>query len=196
VSGDSRLCGRQVAHSPEQSHTNPDANAAADPSVADRQCFWLGCRSHRRRVSSHPRWAEYGTTTNANGNGEYRFDILGVGNANVSATATGFQERIAGTYINGTNTLNFSLRPPTFTRSATEDTVFDMPTYVSRIKIQGRYRGYNSNFIVHIASRSVVNELIGTGWGPSTFEGTYVTNGGVVEILSSSGVAWTFTEVQ
>jgi len=75
------------------------------------------------------------------------------------------------------------------------DTVFDMPTYVSRVKITGTYNRYSSNFIVYIAGHLVVNELLGTGWDSTYFEGTYVTNGGTVEIKYSSGVAWTFTEV-
>jgi hypothetical protein len=72
-------------------------------------------------------------------------------------------EKAAGVYINGTNTLNFTLRPPTFTRSGLGDTVFDMPTYVSRIRIQAQYPGFSENFIVHIAGRHMVNELLGTG---------------------------------
>jgi hypothetical protein len=74
--------------------------------------------------------------------------------------------------------------------------VFDMPTYVTRVRITGSYSGYSSNFIVHIGGRSVVNELLGTGWGPTTFDGTYATSGGVTETLHSSGVAWSFTEVR
>jgi hypothetical protein len=53
---------------------------------------------------------------------------------------------------------------------------------------------------VHIAGRGVVNEIIGTSpffSGISTVsDGTYVTTGGVTEILSSAGVSWTFTEVR
>ena len=42
-------------------------------------------------------------------NGDYRFDNLAVGNANLSATASGFTERITGTFINGANSLSFTL---------------------------------------------------------------------------------------
>jgi hypothetical protein len=80
--------------------------------------------------------------------------------------------------------------------SGTGDTVFDMPTYISRVKITGDYTRYSSNFIVYIGGRLIVNELVGTGWGLPHFEGTYLTSGGVVQIKSSSGVAWTFTEVK
>lgn len=86
---------------------------------------------------------------------------------------------------------------PLFTAAGSGDTVFDMPTTVSRVKITGDYPSRSSNFIVKIGGRLIVNELIGTSWpnGPH-FEGTYVTTGGVVEITNSSGVAWTFTEVR
>jgi hypothetical protein len=70
-----------------------------------------------------------------------------------------------------------------------------MPTYVTRVNISATYTGYSSNFIVHIGGNYVVNELMGTGWSETTFSGTYLTTGGTVQILYSSGVAWKFTEV-
>lgn len=85
---------------------------------------------------------------------------------------------------------------PLWTMSGTGDTVFDMPTKVRRVKIVGDYTSYSSNFIVKIAGSLVVNELIGTGWGTTHFEGTYLTSGGTVQITNSSGVRWTFTEVR
>ncbi|MEO7160638.1 MAG: hypothetical protein ABJA84_03445 [Polaromonas sp.] len=86
-----------------------------------------------------------------------------------------------------------------FTKSGTGDTVFEIPARVTRIRIQGSVTvaGKDSNFIVHIAGKSVVNEIIGASRSPVTFDGTYLLNGGgTVEISSSSGVSWTFTEVQ
>jgi len=82
-----------------------------------------------------------------------------------------------------------------WSRSGQGDMVFDMPTYVKRVRITATYTGYSSNFIVHIGGNYVVNELLGTGWGQTSFSGTYVTSGGTVEILHSSGVSWSFTEV-
>jgi hypothetical protein len=52
-----------------------------------------------------------GRSTTANGNGEYRFDSLAISNANFRAFATGFSEDRRGTFVNGTNTLNFVLAP-------------------------------------------------------------------------------------
>jgi len=83
----------------------------------------------------------------------------------------------------------------TWSMSGAGDNVFDMPTYVQRVKITATYTHYSSNFIVYIAGKLIVNELLGTGWDQTHFEGTYVTSGGTVEIKYSSGVAWTFTEV-
>jgi len=85
---------------------------------------------------------------------------------------------------------------PIFVRSGVGNTVFDLPTYVGRIHIVGTYIGTSSNFIVHIAGDHIVNDLLGTEWPQTVSDGTYVTHGGVVEILSSTGVSWSFTEVR
>jgi hypothetical protein len=84
-----------------------------------------------------------------------------------------------------------------FSKTGTGDTVFTIPANVTRIRIQGSYSGTSSTFFVDIAGKSVVAELVGTSYDPMNFDGTYLlTGGGTVEITSSSGVAWTFTEVQ
>lgn len=103
-------------------------------------------------------------------------------------TAGGNQINVSGIGVNNT---------PLFTRSGTGDTVFTIPSTVTQIHIHAEYRGSSQNFIVRIASRLVVNEIIGTFGGRSTtFDGTYLTSGGVTEITNSSGVSWTFTEVR
>lgn len=93
----------------------------------------------------------------------------------------------------GTGTLNGI---PIFTRSGTGNTVFDMPTYVARVRIRGTYTQFSSNFIIKIGGSLIVNELLGTAWGPTTYDGTHLTQGGVVEITNSSGVAWSIEEVR
>lgn len=82
-----------------------------------------------------------------------------------------------------------------WSRSGWGDMVFDMPTYVSRVRIIGTYTGYSSNFIVYVGGDLLVNELLGTGWGTTRYDGTLLTSGGIVEIKYSSGVWWSFTEV-
>ena len=75
--------------------------------------------------------------------------------------------------------------------------MFDLPARITRVRIEAAYAGNTSNFIVKIAGKLIVNELLGTFWGPTTFTGTYlISGGGTVEITDSSGVSWTFTEVR
>jgi hypothetical protein len=84
-----------------------------------------------------------------------------------------------------------------FRRSGSGDTVFDMPVDVARIHVVGTYNGFSSNFIVKIGGRLIVNELLGTSWGTTRYEGTLLTGGGgVVSITNSSGVNWTVEEVR
>jgi PKD repeat protein len=52
-----------------------------------------------------------GQSVLANGTGEYRFDSLAIANMNFGATASGYLEARAGTFVNGTNTINFVLAP-------------------------------------------------------------------------------------
>ncbi len=82
-----------------------------------------------------------------------------------------------------------------WSKSGKGDNVFNMPTYVSRVRIIGTYTGYAANFIVHINGSYWINELMGIAFSQTHFTGTYRTSGGLVEILSSSGVSWSFTEV-
>ncbi len=82
-----------------------------------------------------------------------------------------------------------------WTQSGAGNAVFDMPTYVSKVKIVADYDGWSSNFIVEIAGRGVVNELLGTRWGQIHFEDTYSTTGGRVEVKFTFGPTWSFSEV-
>jgi hypothetical protein len=51
-------------------------------------------------------------STTTNSNGEYAFDGLTSGNANLSASATIYDPVTLGVFINGTNTLNFTFPVP------------------------------------------------------------------------------------
>jgi len=75
--------------------------------------------------------------------------------------------------------------------------VFDLPTRVTRIRIEGTFTGRSSNFIVRIGANStVVNEILGTANQRTGFAGTFVIAGGsTVQISRFSGVLWTFTEI-
>ncbi len=88
---------------------------------------------------------------------------------------------------------------PLWSQNGTGDMVFDMPLDVARVRVVGTYTGYSSNFVVWINKPRtlLVNELLGTGWGKTVYDGTLLTGGGgVVSIEGSSGVAWSFTEVR
>lgn len=138
-----------------------------------------------------------GRSTTTSSAGSYSFTGLAVSGMTVNASATNYIATSRGVTLTSSQTVDFQLAPiPLFTRGGTGDTVFDMPTTVSRIRITGRYTANSSNFIVKIGGRLIVNELLGTFWSMTTFDGTYLTTGGVVEITNSSGVAWTFAEVR
>lgn len=52
-----------------------------------------------------------------------------------------------------------SVNPPPWDRTGNGDTVFDMPTYVSRVQVNGDRGARISDFIVRIGGPTVVNEL-------------------------------------
>jgi hypothetical protein len=108
---------------------------------------------------------------------------------------------VAADFTSGTNTFPVVAigtldGVPIFTRVGSGDTVFDLPSYVTRIRITADYTAFTSNFIVRIGGRLVVNELVGTAYNQTHFDGTYAISGGTVEITNSSGVRWSFTEVR
>lgn len=108
--------------------------------------------------------------------------------------------RVNADHTAGNNQIAFSGRGvrsgPLWERSGSGNTVFDMPTAISRVRIVGTYRSNSSNFIVRVGGRLVVNELLGRSWGQERYEGVHQVSGGVVEITNSSGVEWSFTEVR
>jgi hypothetical protein len=138
-------------------------------------------------------------TTTTNANGDYRFDGLTVGTGNLTANATGYEEGRGGTTMNGTNSLNFTLRSLTlWTQSGTGNNVFAIPSYVTRVRITGQFSGFSSNFVVWCGTQLIVNELLGTGWGPTTYAGTHQISspGCSARVENSTQVSWTFTEVR
>ena len=102
-------------------------------------------------------------------------------------------------HTSGSNTTPISGRGQRdlFRRSGSGDSVFDMAADVARVRVVGVYTGHSSNFIVKIGGRLIVNELLGTFWGKTRYDGTLLTGGGgVVAITNSSGVGWSFEEVR
>lgn len=106
---------------------------------------------------------------------------------------------VAANHTSGANTIPVSGtgQREIFRRSGIGDTVFDMPLDVARVRIIGTYTQNSSNFIVRIGGRTIVNELLGTGWNMTRYDGTLLTGGGgVTEVRLSSGVSWSFEEVR
>lgn len=85
-----------------------------------------------------------------------------------------------------------------WTTSGAGNDVFDRPSHVERVEITGTFTGSSSNFIVHCGTQLVVNELLGTSFGPTEYSGTHLLDAGCnpIEITNSSEVSWTFEEVR
>lgn len=96
-----------------------------------------------------------------------------------------YQSKMGGQTIN--------VNPPIWSKTGGGNSVFDMPTYIRRVRIWGLWDGRStSNFIVRIGGSTVVNAILRYG---NPYEGVHLTNGGVVSITSSEGVKeWRFTE--
>jgi hypothetical protein len=140
-----------------------------------------------------------GKTTITDGNGRYTLAEVTFAGFSVLVTAPGYNGTSRGVPLTSgvtPATANFSLVPSVaWSRTGAGDTVFDMPNYFPRVRVIGIYNGFSSNFIVRLSGRLLVNELLGTFWTMPRYEGVLLTNGGgVVEIVSSSGVSWSFAE--
>jgi hypothetical protein len=139
-----------------------------------------------------------GRTATTNSTGAYTFDSVVGGNANVSATATGWEEVRSGVTIAGPTTLNFTTRTTQpWTQSSRGNNVFTKPLWVTRMSVTGLFTGSSSNFIVWCGSSLLVNELIGTFWNTLTYQGTHATPScSDIRIENSTGVLWALTEVR
>ncbi len=96
-----------------------------------------------------------------------------------------------------------------FTQSGTGNTVFLAPANVNTVRVTGTFTGNSSNFVIWVGPQGaacdltfnvncslLVNELLGTSWGKTSYTATLQTAGKrQYEIVSSTGVAWTITQV-
>lgn len=143
-----------------------------------------------------------GMTAPTDGSGRYTLSGLTFSGFTITASAPGHIPVSRGGILQPgvtTNTANFTLLPEAaFSRSGTGDTVFNVPTYITRIRVQANYGGSCQNFVIRIARRLVVNEILGSCSVASgrAFDGTYTTNGGVAEVTNSTGVNWAVSEVR
>ena len=145
-----------------------------------------------------------GRTTQTDNAGAYSFSGLTSAGFNVQISASGFATVTRGVNLASNTTLSVSLLPSSlWTQSGVGDSVFTIPAYVKTITINASYQGTCQNFIVHASTviTSLVNVIIGTCSVADTrspFSGTYSigSGGGQIQITSSTGIAWTFTEVR
>jgi hypothetical protein len=139
-----------------------------------------------------------GTTVTTNASGAYRFEGIATGDMNFQARAQFYDDAGGGTFVNGANTLNFTLTAPVFTTRGTGANVFTLPPFATRIRVDASYGGFCENFVVQVSGRLVVNEILGTCSSGSgrTFTGTYAVTPGQVAVTFSTGIAWTVTEVR
>jgi hypothetical protein len=136
------------------------------------------------------------------GDGRYTLTDLTFAGFSVSVAAADHVGVSRGVTLSGsgtTTTVNVSLLPSAiWTRSGKGNAVFDMPTYVSRVRITGTTSSSCQNFAVRVAGRLLVNVILGTCSiaDSRNYTGTHLTTGGTVETVISTGIAWTFTEVR
>lgn len=137
-----------------------------------------------------------GKSTTTDGSGRYSLAGLVSSGFTMSVTAANYLGATRGVTLTASRDESFRLLPAQpWTRSGTGNTVFDMPSYFTRVRIQGRWlQRDTSNFIVHIGGHFVVNEILRT---TITYDGIHLTEGGgVTEIVDSAAIAWTFTEIR
>lgn len=140
-----------------------------------------------------------GTTQAATGT--WGSDNTNVATVNQSGIVLGIGSGTATIYIDTTEggkrgTKLLTVRK-IWSKSGVGDSIFDMPTYVSMVQITAAYTGYRGDFKVYINGIFLLWIVVGThpgGWG-EIWEGSYPTNGGVVQITEAAGVSWSFTQV-
>ena len=89
--------------------------------------------------------------------------------------------------------------PALWSHSGSGNSVFDKPTSATRVRVTGEYAGSSQNFIVRCGGRLLINTIIGTSSFADgrRYDGIHnMGHCGEVEILSSEGVSWSFTEVR
>ena len=108
-----------------------------------------------------------------------------------------------------THAMRVQERPTPWSRTGTGATIIDLPTRITRIRIEGEYNGRGENFVVWCGVSGdrgglLVNEILGTRSGYSTtYSGIHSARrsyGGrgqpcrELQVRHSSGVRWSITE--
>jgi len=140
-----------------------------------------------------------GRSSSTDGNGYY--SIAGVNGAiSLIASKAGYDSTVRFLTLSSDTRFDMTMgrTAPPWSQSGTGDSVFNMPTSVSRVRITATPASSCQNFAVKIAGRLIVNVILGTCSvaDARTHDGTYLTSGGVTEVTISSGVSWSFTQVR
>lgn len=143
-----------------------------------------------------------GKSAATNASGQYTLGGLVLEGFNIEASAPDYAAAAKGAPITAgtpSATVDWNLLPAQlWTNGGVGDTVFTMPAYFGRVQIVGIPSTSCQNFIVHIGGQFKVNVILGTCSvaDARTYDGIVTTTGGTVEIVSSTGVNWSFTEVR
>jgi hypothetical protein len=150
-----------------------------------------------------------GKSTTTDVVGRYMLGGLTFANFTVTVSANGFNGVSRGGILMAgitTATADFALLPSAvFSRSGSGDNDVDVPSHVSRVRVDANYPGSCQRFMLQNVppigpTQFLVNVIIGTCSAADTrspFTGTYpITGGGNIEIVSSTDVAWIVAEVR
>ena len=142
--------------------------------------------------------ASIGKSTLTNPDGQYTLSNLTLGNNTIRVSKETFITRDLGLVLsNEANMQNVALQTvDPWTTTGTGNNVFEVPTWISRVRVIGTFTGSCSNFVIWIRTSLIVNEIIGRcsiGIG-TRYEGVHVTTGGTARVENSTGVAWSITE--
>lgn len=138
-----------------------------------------------------------GRSAETDGGGRYEFTGLTPSGFTIDVVAPAHVGASRGITVSPSSpnvTSNFTLLPTQlWTRSGGGNAVFEMPRYITRVRIFGRWSGGGtSNFIVRVGGSLEVNAILRDR---NPYEGTHLVAGGTVEIVSSENIVeWRFTE--
>jgi ribosomal protein S28E/S33 len=138
-----------------------------------------------------------GRVTTTDVKGAYKFEHLQAGNANVLASAAEMPETTEGIYIDKAATLDFSLEPPPWRARGNGSDAFEVPAWVSRVRIIGEVpAGQCDSLTIRMGGASILNTTLGTCGtvvGIRRYEGVHLmAGGGMAEIfVPSLSVSWT-----
>lgn len=136
-------------------------------------------------------------TSTTDGNGFFSIPGVAAGSVTMTVTAASYNRATETFTLPASDTRRDIRIVPFWKANGVGNTVFDMPTSVTRVRIVGTYSASGSNFIVRVGGRLVVNEIIGTArTGGPRYEGIHAVVGGAVEITNSRDVIWSFEQVQ